>query len=398
MNRLAAIIVIVVFVFGFAPAATAYPTMVRHGYASCQACHVDPGGAGQLSAYGRAQSELLVQWHPGGLAEDAAPSTATSFLFGLIALPEVINLSGNVRGGALYNTTTTGGGAGVRPVVMAADLSAAVDVDWFIANVSLGYGARNVGPAVVVSADGGGDNALVSRTHWVGVQLADKAVVIRAGRLTLPFGLRNNEHPSFVRAVTRTDINVDQQHGLAVAYNTDGWRGEVMAIAGNFQVRPDAYRERGYSAFVEWSPMATAAVGVSSLVTRADKDIDVAVPLLRQAHGVFARVSPVPWLALLGEADVVANSVDANRWGVGGVGWLQADFEPVQGVHIAPAIEASQVDATAAMPSTGAWLTLAWYPLPHTELRADAVYTSISPANLRGSGAFTALLQLHLFL
>ena len=103
MNRLSAIVVVVVGLVAFALPATAYPTMVRHGYASCQACHVDPSGEGQLTIYGRAQSDLLVQWQPQGLAADAAPPSTTEFLFGLIALPEVLNLSGNVRGGALYN-------------------------------------------------------------------------------------------------------------------------------------------------------------------------------------------------------------------------------------------------------------------------------------------------------
>ena len=58
------------------------------------------------------------------------------------------------------NTTTTGGGAGLRPLIMAADLSAAVEADWFIANVSLGYGARNVGA-------GAGDGVAVAGLRWL---------------------------------------------------------------------------------------------------------------------------------------------------------------------------------------------------------------------------------------
>jgi hypothetical protein len=48
--------------------------------------------------------------------------------------------------------------------------------------------------------------------------------------------------------------------------------GEVMAIAGNFQLRPDDYRERGYSAFVEVAPWDQFAAGVSSLVTHRELD------------------------------------------------------------------------------------------------------------------------------
>lgn len=387
--------VAVVFV---APAAQAYPSLIRHGYASCAACHVDPSGAGQLTAYGRAQSDLLVGWHASPLDPNAEPSTTTGFLFGLVPLPEIVNLSGNLRGGALYNTTTAGEGAGLRPLLMAADVSAAVDADFFVAHVSLGFGARNVGPAVVVSPDGGPDLALVSREHWLGVQLADDAVTVRAGRIPVPFGLRNVEHPSLVRTFTRTDIDVDQQHGVAVAWNAEGWRAELMGIAGNFQIRPDVFRERGYSGFLEWSPITTAAVGVSSATTYAQKDIDAGVPLLRSSHGLFGRWAPAPWIALLGEGDVVVRYSDEDQYGVGGVGWLQADLEPWQGIHIAPAVEAGQLDTTSALPTMGGWLTLAWYPLPHTELRADAIYTQTSPVDADSVGAFTALLQLHLFL
>ena len=41
--------------------AAAYPWMVSHGYTACAQCHVDPTGAGTLTAYGRAQSEILLR-------------------------------------------------------------------------------------------------------------------------------------------------------------------------------------------------------------------------------------------------------------------------------------------------------------------------------------------------
>jgi hypothetical protein len=56
--------------------------------------------------------------------------------------------------------------------------------------------------------------------------------MVRAGRLNLPFGLRNNEHTSYVRDLTFTNLNMDQQVGLAVAYNSEAVRGELMGVAG----------------------------------------------------------------------------------------------------------------------------------------------------------------------
>ncbi len=44
---------------------------------------------------------------------------------------------------------TGGQGAGLRPLLMAADLTATVHVEWFMAHVALGYANKNVGPAAV---------------------------------------------------------------------------------------------------------------------------------------------------------------------------------------------------------------------------------------------------------
>lgn len=385
---------------GFASsAANAFPTMVRHGYASCQACHVDPSGGGQLSLYGRAQADLLVGWHfDPKSTEEGELSPTTGFLFGLLDMPEFLNVSGNLRGGALYNTTTQGGGAGLRPLLMAADVYATVNVDWFVAHAAVGYGARAVGPAVVISDKSGPDNALIAREFWAGARFVDDQLTVRAGRIPTPFGLRNNEHTSLVRSLTRTDTNVQQQTGIAAAWNGEAWRGELMVMLGNYQIRPDAFRERGAVGFFELALAPEFTIGASSLVSWAAADLDAGVPLLRQAHGAFVRYAPLPWLALLGEADAIINYSDENTWGAGGVVWLQADVEAIQGIHIIPALEAGQIDSTRAVPDVGAWLSLSWFALPHTELRLDTIYRQISPKGAESLGVVTALAQVHLFL
>jgi len=378
--------------------AAAFPSMVRHGYSSCQACHVDPSGGGQLTAYGRAQSDLLVGWHIEPPKEDAELPATTGLLWGLVTLPDMINLSGNVRGGGLFNTTTAGGGAGLRPLLMATDLYATVNVEWFVAHAALGYGLRAVGPAVIISDKSGPDNALISRELWAGARFIDDQLTIRAGRIPLPFGLRNNEHTSLVRSLTRTDTNIHQQTGIAVSWNSDQWRGEIMGIAGNFQIRPDRFRERGAVGYFEWAFTRELTLGASALATWAEADIDQGVPLLRQSYGAFSRWAPAHWLVLLGEVDAVVDYAAADDWGAGAVGWLQADIEPIQGIHIIPALEGGQVDENLAIPTLGGWLSVSWFALPHTELRLDTIYRQVSPKDLDSVGSFTALAQLHFFL
>src|SRR5690606_18815666 len=132
----------------------------------------------------------------------------------------------------------------------------------------------------------------------------DKKWLLRAGRLNQPFGLRIPEHNAWVREATRTDRESDQHHGLALSYVSEKLRGEIMAIAGNYQVGPDSFRERGYSMFVEGIAGTSFASGVSSKVTYAESDLydrtvdpvtNSILPernTLRQAHGIFGRWAP----------------------------------------------------------------------------------------------------------
>ena len=376
--------------------ASAYPWMVSHGYVSCASCHVDPMGAGQLTTYGRGMDDLIVRWRVDPAADEAVEDGEpnTGLFFGLIAQPAWLNVSGNVRGGGVLVASPKS--TGVYPLVMALDAAVTVDVAPVVAHATLGYGMRGVGPAVVVSPDAGADNALVSREHWLGLKLFDDSLFVRAGRVPLPFGLRNNEHTSFVRDLTRTDTNLDQQHGVAIAYLSDAVRGEVMAIAGNYQVRPDEVRERGYAATVEIVAAERLAAGASSLVTYAARDIDRGAPLLRQAHGVFARYAPSEALVILLEADALLFSYDSLTH-IGGAGWLQLDWAVMPGLHVMPALEIVDTDDPATRPPTaGAWAGAAWYPLPQTELRVDAVYRAPFLEKVpRGDVAVVA--QLHLY-
>lgn len=116
---------------------------------------------------------------------------------------------------------------------------------------------------------------------------------MRGGRLALPYGIRSEEHILFARTATRTDTNDGQQLGLDAVYGKGKYRAELMGIAGNTQIGPDDYRERGYSALFAYAPKNTFEVGVSSMVTHANLDVDYQEERTRQAHGVFARYAPI---------------------------------------------------------------------------------------------------------
>jgi hypothetical protein len=408
--RLLSWLVVVAAIFWSRPA-SAYPWMIRHEYQGCVPCHADPSGAGLLTEYGRAMGENVLRTRYGSKPPDEPPVYAR-FLFG-VPTPDWLLLGGSVRNGVQWAGPLAGPLA-ARFLEMEADLKAQITVGRFRAYGSLGYMSQGANYAQVTSITSDPNCSptgpvlckgnVVSREHWVGVDLGeDKQFLLRAGRLDIPFGIRSDEHDLFVRntATTRTNINESQQHGVALSYTGQIVRGELMAILGNYQVNPDAFRERGYAGFVELSLAPWAAAGVSSLVTYAAVDVVYGTPhTIRQVHGLFTRLAvPKTPLVVLAEADALITTSDVTTSGSGGtspgmVGMLQADVEPTQGVHLMATGETwVQGASTGTAKSFSSYLTALWFFAPHADLRFDFVTQSLA-----GSVSIYALPQLHLYL
>ncbi|HEY1534405.1 MAG TPA: hypothetical protein VGF76_10310, partial [Polyangiaceae bacterium] len=366
--------------------AQAYPWMIRHDYTGCATCHVDPSGGGVLTEYGAAQGDILLRTRYGASAADPDETSAAGFLWGAVKPPDWFLPSGSLRTLALVDKVGSAG-FGSQLILMQADVRAAIVKGGFRAYGSLGF--VNVdGSAASVSG------GLVSREYWAGWSFAQDSLLLRAGRIDLPFGIRQIEHVFYVRTSSRTDVNDTQQHGVSLAYSGGLLRGEVMAIAGNYQISPDVYRERGYSAYAEIAPLSNAAFGLSSLVTHAQRDIQILVPNTRQAHGAFARWAPLRPLALLAEADFIAQSGNSSS---GYATMLQADVEPTQGVHLIATGENMKEGGTVAGTSWSGWLGAGWFFAPHADVRFDFNKQSYAVGN--GHLSKTALmLQFHVYL
>jgi hypothetical protein len=455
---------VALFVSLFPSRAHAYTWMIKHGYSGCPTCHADPSGGELLTSYGRVQSDELLRMKYGKsegsshkelkaprlvrrttpesktdalsgvdeegkeaqpaadadseessdatATEEAAPSATDSteeenpsfpgeFLWGLVRTPDWLLLGGSYRHLNVYRPSTEAKKFSTFPMMM--DVYGQVSVGKFRFQGSLGAARVAVGspyarPAQVTTNQGDQWN-LLSRTHWLAYDFdfAEGAVTVRAGRMNLPFGVRIPEHVMWVRQATLTDRESAQQHGVAFAYNGQKIRGEVMAIAGNFQINPDQYRQRGYSLNAEYSVAERSAVGVSSMVTTAKKDrITLAPDTVRQAHGAYLRSTFTEELVLLAEADVLLTS----KHDAGYVGFVQADYEIVRGLHLMATGEVVDrgYDKLVGGPKTvgngkpqfGVWGSVDWFCLPHVEIRVDA-YS-------RQQEDFTILGQLHVFL
>ncbi len=386
--------------------ADAYPWMIRHEYTGCAICHGDPTGGGVLTPYGRAQGDLLLRTRygtpkPGEEAGD--PSSTSGFLWGAFEPPEWLLLGGSFRGAMLVTKPLTGtpatagvaaapaAAASFRPILMQADLRAIIRPSFFRAGGAIGFAHEGALPAALTSNT---KNNLVSREHWAGVALKDDQILIRAGRMNLPFGIRNIDHTLWVRKETRTDINSAQQHGVAFAYSGDTIRGEVMGILGNFQVHPDAYRDRGAVGYLEYTISPHYTAGVNGLFASTLLDTATGTTRRRGSAGIFGRGSPTVPLVLMAEADMLFSAPALAKVSLGMVGMLQADYEPRQGIHI---LGTGEVQVDTAGVAAGGWLGAAWFFLPHVDARVDGILRSV-PGPTSSTLTTSFLGQLHFFL
>jgi hypothetical protein len=483
-QRILSFLVVALFVALFPSRAHAYSWMIKHGYSGCPVCHADPSGGELLTAYGRAQSELLLRMHYGKSKSEAAASSATdsnaapeakgtddkatkgtddkdddktdansgedesdddkddadkkpaadapaaaapaasadssssdsdedsetehgNFLWGLVNTPDWLLLGGSYRELAVYKPNgLAGSGAVIRKgyfvtFPMMADVYGQVQFGGFRAEGSLGIIRVGVGSpygrAAQLTAGQGDQWNLLSRTHWLGYDFDDGKYTLRGGHLNLPFGVRIPEHTMWVRQATRTDRESAQEDGVALAFNGEALRGEVMGIVGNYQVSPDKYRERGYSGYLEYMVTPHTALGISSLVAHAKQDrISLDVNSTRQAHGPLIRAAFSEKVVLLAEADMLIRT----NHELGYVGFAQLDIEPVQGLHFMATGEAHDEGYDTlrkgarvvgeGMTQLGVWGSIDWFCFSHVEVRAD-VFS-------RQGDEITALGQLHVFL
>lgn len=358
----------VALALGAVPApAVAFPWMVSHGYSSCGSCHVDPSGGSALTGYGRAQGWIHVVTPYNRTAEEPPP--VSEFAFGAVTLPEVVIAQADVR------TALVPRPGDVSAYLMQADLRGGVATDRFTAYASAG----------VVSEGAEGSWLLqdpdlpvhpVSREHWLGFR-PSRSLMIRAGRMNLPFGIRTDEHITYTRGITRTTVNDDQQLGAALAWTTREVRGEVMLIAGNFALSPDDFRERGYSGYVGLTPTDRLDFGLTSLIAAAAADRDTLQERLRQAHGLYGRWGATERIALLGEVDALLDSGGGDAT-AGFVGVLSGDLEPTQGVHLKAGGEVCDPVLSDDSAAAGkGWTAVQWFFAPHVNVRLDALYGAL---------------------
>lgn len=388
---------------GWTPDVHAYAWMIRQGYAECGSCHVDPSGGELLTHMGRVMSEtnMSTNWGDGKVTDNS------KLLFG-VDEPDNVRLGGAVRWMNIYDTGAEEDAFKTFP--MQADVYGGADFGWLQVGASVGLArisrsaahssAAQITKVTFEDSDPADARkyAAISRTHWLGFELSD-TLLLRLGRLNLPFGIRTSEHTLWARESTRTDRESDQQHGIALAGTTGAWRYETMFSLGNFQIGPDDYRERGYAGQFEYLASPRLGLGLSSSILVSGKSLVTGSQerTIRHNHGLTARWVPFDPATILLEADVIKNTGST----LGYTGFLTADFAmPLQGLHLAATGEWLSVGkreggAAAALPgagkpATGLWLTAHWLFYTHFDLRVDFLKRYAADSQV--------LAQIHMYL
>jgi len=79
------------------------------------------------------------------------------------------------------------------------------------------------------------------------------------------------------------------------------------------------------------------------------------------------------------------------------VGYLQADVELMQGIHLIATGETNTVGLGDTVASFGAWLSYQWFFARHADVRFDNVFYRLR-TQTTSSDAFALLAQFHVYL
>jgi hypothetical protein len=250
----------------FATRAAAYPQYVFKGLGDCGDCHHSPTGGGLPNRWGRESLDVSfgeasdVGWGNQDLTYDAAHP-----------LDLRVDLGLDVRLVPIFGTD---GDAAVGPTVipMLTEIGGAAALGrWLLYGTVTAKKLEGSGPPFVA----------FSREHWLDYRAAT-GVDVRAGRLVLPFGIRQPDHTQYVREDLGFD-KYDQSYGLELDLRRPGWSLSAGVFAGDLTYVPSERQERS----VVLSPVLElgggAAVGLSLLGATSSA-------LDRLAGSVFGRV------------------------------------------------------------------------------------------------------------
>ena len=354
--------------------AHAYPQFqLSTGADRCQQCHFSPGGGGLINEYGRSEAGDTISQGGDG-----------AFLHGLWSPPEWLQLGGDYRSAGGLRQETNDLETMLFP--MQADLYLRLGFGPISVYVAGGGRAapREPTPALI--------DRLASREHYVLYQPESAGLYVRAGRFYPIFGLRLQDHTTYIRRFQDLYL-LEEPYGVSAGWFGEGWEGHAMV----YGPQPSPYlgaapRAFGGTLYYERRALDdTAAWAAQARVAATSEDVEYT------AGGIGKLWLEGAKLMLLGELDVALQTFDVGPAREKVTSYLGATYFAMQGLMVGAAVNVWEPDVTLSGSSrSAADLNVQYFPWAHFELhllgRIDARALDL------GDPGFLGLLMFHYYL
>ena len=312
-----------------AGAASAEPYLAIRSGLKCAACHTNPTGGGQRTAFGNiyAQHQLPAQ-----------PSTDTELWTGSVLSRFTVGSDARIGATQFENSDRDD------------------NLEFDVENVTVYAGARlNEHVSLYVDqrvAPGGSSN----REAWI--KLERGAFYAKAGRIFLPFGWRVEDNTAFIREVTGVNMNQGDD-GIEFGYG-QGRLDAQLAVTNGAGGGGETDDGKLFTTRLSWT-QPNWQVGVSGYHNNTDFED-------RTMAGVFAGLNtgPITWLAefdYIEDEDEDGNELD--QW----VAFLEANWMFRRGHVIKLTLETHRFDAGELEDRDRGSLVYEVFPWSFTQLR-----------------------------
>lgn len=361
----------IVIVIALAGSAHAYPQFqLTFGADRCVTCHYSPAGGGLINDYGRDEAGSTISRGGDG-----------RFAHGAWAPPSWLQLGVDLRGVALAKLREPDTDPAIFP--MQTDLYVRAGTERFSFNATFGSrSTRSPSPPI--------QERLASREHYLMYE-RESGAYLRAGRFFPIFGIRSQDHTSYVRRFLGF-ANLEEPYGVGAGKFDTSYEAHVSA----FMPRPVEFLGAGIKAsgiagyyerrfLDDTAAFATQArVAVSELETRATLGV------------IGKRFLPQAELLLLGEIDLQRQSFDdafAARWQL--ASYLAASKFVARGWMVGAALHHWHPDLGLRSARDAFEVNVQYFPRAHFELH---LLTRVSGEGDFDTPSLLSLLQLHYYL
>ncbi len=343
--------------------AKAYPQLIRHGYTSCNTCHVSPRGGGVLTAYGRALSSEILStwsyegeenWHFGALPENS--------------VPDWLHVGGDFR--VLQSHVKTEQMTRGRFIKMQEQVELAAKI-------------KNIW----ISVAGASDTTKESRPwfipqFYVMASLMDK-LNVRMGRFLPRFGLNMPEHILSTRGPLGFGYQKERDT-VEVLYQEEKWDASLSAT---FNKTRDEQEAQGFYAQANYSFGSKDRLGLS--LEKKTKDQDVTSV---SAHAQWGVTEKLYFLT-----DSVWQQRKSLAIDEGVFHFAQLGYEIEKGLHVFLIEDFKKETLSRASSSQNQYgLGFTFFPRPHWEIQG--VWTRKRELSRGRSEADVAWLMVHFYL